>query len=99
MVSRREMSRVMLLTMPIMARCPHCGHVFPTQLIQAPKETFTSSTIELNEEECPNCHQIGTYGKTAGPYFWRDAADVPDPAEPPPPTIDESQMARHEISA
>jgi len=77
-----------------MARCPHCGHVFPTRLIHAPKEAFDSSTLEANQEPCPNCHQQGTYGKSDGSIFWRDVADVPNPKEPPPPQIDEHQAAR-----
>jgi hypothetical protein len=84
--------------MPIMARCPHCGHVFPTRLIQAPQETFNAGTIEQNQEPCPNCHQTGTYGKSTGSYFWRDDPDVPNPSEPPAQRIDEHQAARSAIS-
>src|SRR5216683_1419399 len=80
--------------MPIMARCPHCGHMFPTRLFQAPKEAFDASTLEANQEPCPNCHQQGIYGKSDGSIFWRDVADVPNPKEPPPPQIDEHQAAR-----
>lgn len=82
-----------------MARCPHCGHVFPTRLIQAPKESFESSTIEANQEPCPKCNLPGMYGKSAGSYFWRDTADVPDPSEPPAPPIDEKQAARTATSS
>ena len=84
--------------MPIMARCPHCGHVFPTRLLQVPEEAFNSSTIEANQEQCPSCHQVGIYGKTAGSYVWRDVADMPSPSEPPPPPIDERQAARSATS-
>jgi Protein of unknown function (DUF2971) len=84
--------------MPIMAWCPHCGHVFPTRLIQAPEETFNSSTIEQNQEPCPKCHQTGTYGKSTGSYFWRDDPDVPNPSEPPAPAIDDHQAARSAVS-
>jgi hypothetical protein len=77
-----------------MARCPHCGHVFPSRLIQAPKEAFESSTFEANSEPCPNCHQQGTYSKSDGSHFWRDAEDERDPSEPTPPPIDEGQAAR-----
>ncbi len=81
-----------------MARCPHCGHVFQSHLIQAPKEAFEASTLEANQEPCPNCHQQGTYGKSDGSIFWRDVADVPNPEEPPPPPIDEHQAARSATS-
>ncbi len=84
--------------MPIMARCPHCGHAFQSRLIQAPKEGFESSTIEANSEPCPNCHQQGTFGKLDGSYFWREVVDVPNPEEPLPPQIDEHQAARSATS-
>lgn len=72
--------------------------MFPTRLIQGPEETFNSSTIEACQEECPKCRQIGTYSKSGGSYFWRDAADVPSPSEPPAPPIDERQAARSATS-
>jgi Protein of unknown function (DUF2971) len=59
---------------------------------------FKSSTIEANQEPCPNCHQVGTYGKSAGSYFWRDVANVSSPLEPPAPPIDEKQAARSATS-
>jgi hypothetical protein len=84
--------------MPIMARCPQCGHVFPTRVIDAPEEAFNSLTLEQNQEPCPKCHQPGIYSKSTGSYFWRDDADVPSPSEPEAPPIDEHQEARSATS-
>jgi hypothetical protein len=63
------------------------------------REGFDGVSIESCQEQCPHCHLMGTYSKSAGQYFWRDVADVPNPDEPPPPAIDESQMARTATSS